>query len=269
MEASCLYWMKVRKLTVAADITPSNVLLQLKGFDEWSTDKIYQHLGQPNKEKTLTSSGQRPDSTAPEYLVEPASFVAMDYETMLIQVLLVDLGEAFQEQYPPPKGVGTPVWYRSPELMLENRASKASDIWALACTMFEMRSGFKLFGSFFGSYHQVLEEMTRLLGIPPEAFHPLLKQYGIPIECDKRMDPLPLLDHIEEIGAYDHESTMYDDERATVDNRMWILEPLGLGIAKDEAESLTDLLRRALNYSPEKRLSAKDMANHSWLVEDR
>ena len=160
-------------LTPGVDITPKNVLLQLKGIDKWSPETTYQQLGSPIREEVFTSSGQKPDLSAPRHLVESASFSGVDVEYFSEQALLIDLGEAFPAVSPPSHGVGTPISYCSPELILEKKASKASDVWALACTTFEIRSGFPLFESFVGSSTAVLQEMVRILGIPPEPLHSL------------------------------------------------------------------------------------------------
>ena len=101
------------------DITPNNVLIQSKGIDTWSTETLYQQVGAPIRDAVILSSGRKADTSAPEYLVEPASFSGVDFEYMFEQVLLIDLGEAFHELSPPAHGVGTPVEYCSPELILE------------------------------------------------------------------------------------------------------------------------------------------------------
>ena len=73
--------------------------------------------------------------------------------------------------------------------MLQSKASKASDIWALACTIFEIRAGCPLFESSIGSYSEVLEEMLRILGPPPEQIvndnHTDVLKYYRPSICSK------------------------------------------------------------------------------------
>ena len=155
--------------------------------------------------------------------------------------------------------------YRAPELTLERKASRASDIWALACTIFEMRSGFPLFESFVGSSTEILEEIVRILGVPLKSSHHLRKQDGITIADHAQLNGSTLNDRIREIGIYDHESSMHDGDIASLNHHM-LLEPSGVSITTDEANDLTDLLRRTLDYTPEKRLSAEKVANHSWLV---
>ena len=250
-------------LIAGIDITPKNVLVQLKGIDAWPTGTLYQQVGSPIRDEVFKSSGQKPDLSAPEYLVEPASFSHVDFEYISEQVLLIDLGEAFPELSPPTNGVGTPVSYCSPELILERKASRTSDLWALACTIFEIRSGFPLFESFVGSSTEILEEMVRILGMPPESSHSLWIKDGITITNHAKWDGPALNERIRGIGLYDEEPSIQDSD-VTPLNHHTLLEPPGRRVTGDEVDTLMDLLRRALNYIPEKRLSAEKVANHVW-----
>jgi len=57
-------------LTAGTDITPKNVILQLIGIYAWPTEAMYQQLGRPITDEVFKSSGQKPDLSAPEYLVD-------------------------------------------------------------------------------------------------------------------------------------------------------------------------------------------------------
>ena len=62
--------------------------------------------------------------------------------------------------------------YLAPELAFKNVPSKASDVWALACAVFEMRSGFQFFLGLLGSYRVVSNDMLKDSDLPRE---PLLQ----------------------------------------------------------------------------------------------
>jgi len=250
-------------LTAGIDITPKNVLLQFIGIDTWPTETVYQQFGRPMRDEVCASTGQKPDLSAPRYLVESATFSCVNFEYISEQALLIDLGEAFLEESPPSNGVGTPVSYRSPELLLESKASRASDVWALACTIFEIRSGFPLFESFVGSPTEILKEMVRILGMPPEPSCSLWEKRGIAIADHAQLDGSTLDDRIREIGMYDEESSIHNGDFASP-NHCTLLEPSGRRIARDEESDLAGLLQRTLDYAPEKRLSAEKVANHPW-----
>ena len=252
-------------LTHRIDITPKNVLSQLRGVDTWSAETFYQQLGHPARDEVLTSSGRKPDPSAPEYLVGSASFSCVDFEYISEQALLIDLGEAFPELSPPSNGVGTPVSYCSPELLLESKASRASDIWALACTIFEIRSGFPLFESFVGLSTEILEEMLRILGMPPDSSKSLWEKYGITLASHEKRDESTLNDRIREIGAYDREASIHDGD-VTSKKHHTLLEPSGRRISSHEEIELADLLQRTLDFTPENCLLAEKVANYSWFA---
>ena len=215
------------------------------------------------RDEVFKSSGQKPDLSAPKYIVESASFSCVDSEHISEQALLIDLGEAFLESSPPTYGVGTPVSYCSPELLLERKASRASDVWALACTIFEIRSGFPLFESFVGSSTGILKEIVRILGMPPEPSHSFWEKQGFIIPNLAQLGGPTLNNRINEIGIDDEESSVQKRGSASPDYHA-LLEPSGRRIARDEESDLADLLRRALDYAPEKRLSAGKVADHPW-----
>ena len=254
-------------LTIHLDITPKNVLLRLVNIDEWSQDDINRQLESPFKDKVFTFSGGRAGISAPEYLVQPASFSLVSPRYISEDVLLIDFGEAFLEKAPPPNGVGTPVSYRSPELILEGKATRWSDIWALSCTMFEMRSGFPLFESFIGSPSEVLQEMVRILGAPPKLWWPSFEKHEIDVQNDISSGSL-LGEQIREIGMNDEVSSTNGTEtplpRRPISN--FVLEPSGTKVPEDEANALAGLLQRTLNYTPEERLPAEMTVERRWFT---
>ena len=216
-------------------------------------------------------SGDKPADAAPDYLVQPTSFSSLTSKFISEEIMLIDLGESCFESFPPPKGVGTPVSYCPPELLLEGRAGQWSDVWALICTMFEMRSGFPLFESFVTSPSQVLQEMVRTLGEPPRRWWPTLEQHSILAGRDQATNGSSLGERVREIGMDDEEVCLHDCEyslQQTAISEFHLLEQPGKGISENEANSLAGLLQRALNWIPEQRASAETIARHRWLVDD-
>ncbi|KAK9372082.1 kinase-like domain-containing protein [Lipomyces chichibuensis] len=152
------------------DLNTSNILIQLWNVDSWSDKVVYERLGFPVMDKVLLWSGELNNSvSAPEYLVEPANFSNIEYNCITKKVLLVDFGQSFMLQTPPPPNeVGFTMSYCAPEVYFERRMSVWSDIWALGCTIFEMRAGRQLFESFLGGPHEVLLQIVQILGKLPE-----------------------------------------------------------------------------------------------------
>ena len=252
-------------LTVDLDITPRNVLLRLANVDKWSLDDVDCQLGIPIKDEIFLISGDKPSNSAPKYIVQPTSFSSVASEHVYEKILLIDLGEAFFQLSPPPKGVGTPVSYCSPELILQGKASASSDIWALSCTMFEMRAGFPLFESFIRSSNEVLREMIRILGTPPKPLWPFLEQHEIYLGQTEAFCGPFFGERIGEIGMNDEEASICSSDAPSFD---LLMEPPGTEVLEDEVNSLACLLQNTLDYTPEKRLSVDSIVKHSWVAGD-
>jgi len=85
------------------------------------------------------------------------------------QIMIIDFGISFLRNERS-LDIGTPKAYCAPELFFKEPRSEASDIWALGCTIFEIRTGTLLFrcrGS--PTKDQVLMSVVEMLGkLPPE-----------------------------------------------------------------------------------------------------
>jgi hypothetical protein len=114
--------------------------LRLTGFDELSEDELIKQLGEPNKEPLLTISGESPAPSGPEYLVEGLSLDRLDGRFISDQVSIIDFGESY-DMHSPPEDLGITASFRSPELLFDNTIGVGCDLWALACTIYEVRTG--------------------------------------------------------------------------------------------------------------------------------
>jgi serine/threonine-protein kinase SRPK3 len=143
-------------------------LLQLANIDEWSIEQIYERLGEPQKQDLSPSSDRRPETSVPEYTVNAISMKDVDPQWLSDQIMIIDFGIAFlQEQSS--TVIGTPKIYWAPEFLFDEARSVSSDIWALGCTLFEIRTGGSLFQyKSRPSRDQILIAMVKTLGILPE-----------------------------------------------------------------------------------------------------
>jgi serine/threonine-protein kinase SRPK3 len=129
------------------DFTPRNFLLRISSLTE---DQVLKAFGQPIQVKVVTMTGETPcDQTAQKYLVKPIDFYSVDSQLMTNEACIIDFGESF-EVSSPPEDLGIPQSYCSPELVFDKIAGVGSDLWALGCTLFEIRTGRKLFDIFDG-----------------------------------------------------------------------------------------------------------------------
>jgi serine/threonine-protein kinase SRPK3 len=76
---------------------------------------------------------------------------------------IIDFGKSFEASNPS-EDLGIPEIYCSPELDW----GMGSDLWALGCTLFEIRAGSKLFNMFDDDMDDHLYYMVLLLGKLPQ-----------------------------------------------------------------------------------------------------
>jgi serine/threonine-protein kinase SRPK3 len=118
-------------------------------------------------EPLLTISGETPGPSAPKYIVQPINLEALDPKHLTDQACIIDFGESYDSSSPP-EALGIPLGYCSPELIFDGSVGVGTDIWALACTIYELRSMGRLVETFDGDDDEVILQMVKLLGKLPE-----------------------------------------------------------------------------------------------------
>ncbi len=263
------------------DYTLSNILIQIADIDAWSEQEIFHKLGQPNKDKVLTTTGQDIDPSAPAHLIEPVMISSIGPQWLRDELLVVDFGQSFFYENPPADGVGTPLSYRAPEATFDQQASFWSDIWALGCIIFEIRSGTPLFESFFEGPTEVMRQMVQTLGKLPEPWWNAWEQryayfddHGKPKQQWAQGIPLaveyPLVEQIKDIGTEDGEDGDDEDngdEKTLNGEEDRLMESMGTNISSEEVDLLEDLLTRIFKYTPNQRLTLKNIISHSWFCQ--
>ncbi|KAK9235190.1 protein kinase [Lipomyces kononenkoae] len=270
------------------DLNTSNILIQLANVNSWSDKFVYERLGFPVMDKVLLWSGEPNESlSAPEHLVEPANLSDLEYNCIEEKVVLVDFGQSFMLQTPPPPNeVGFTMSYCAPEVYFERKMSVWSDIWSLGCTIFEMRAGRQLFESFLGGPHEVLLQVVQIIGKLPEPWwrswdkrHVYFDDDGKPKKYRLNNTDLsteqPIIQQIQDIGSPDNEADADEAAAGTTilpgyapaePETESIFEPMGVRLSETEVEVFGDLLQRAIRYNPEERLQTKDILKHPWFT---
>jgi len=100
------------------------------------------------------NSGEPLGPSAPKYIVEPIDLSRIDVQYVTEHISIIDFGISFFASAPPAEGLGTPYGYLAPEVIFDKKSGFHSDIWALACTIFEIRAGVALFEMFSGSPYE-------------------------------------------------------------------------------------------------------------------
>lgn len=175
------------------DFRPSNILFKTTLGDLTEAEmEIY--LPRPDTHEMFTVAEQEPDQPrcgphAPLYVVEALELNLYD-ECMTRDIAIIDFGVAFDAANPAiPTAI--PDKYAAPECHPElgTQPSKASDLWALGCTVAEVLCGETPF-QFVGSF--TFEEVELVLGPMPEPFRSKFAEYhkaGYPHRLYNISDP--------------------------------------------------------------------------------
>ncbi|KAG4432860.1 hypothetical protein IFR05_011660 [Cadophora sp. M221] len=226
------------------DLTTSNILFELENMDSWSIEKLYVGLGEPSLEPVYVFNLGPLGPSAPEHLYEKADFTRLiNYRTGNLGI--VDFGESFFLN-DAPQGLGTPARFCSPELMLERKCSQVSDVWALACTIFEMRAGYTLFQSFVASDEEALGSILTRLGSAPSH----LEALSCLREDEETRNGIKLREYVKSI-----EIVQRSLDTGTENNTS---QRSGV-----EVELLTDLLSSALQYDVRERSTTAEILGHA------
>lgn len=247
----------------------------MAGLDGLPEAEVLCILGEPRKNPVLDPAGQEKTSrTAPRYLVYPVDWMFVNIDFISKSAQLIDFGESYAAASPP-EDLGTPGPYRSLELILDPRLIGIhSDLWALGCTLFEIRTGRKLIESFEDEDDGYLDAMCRILGKFPEPWWSNWQGRAdiYKDEADENGRAVPIKEYPPEERNF-HPSVAYDAKS--------ILERLGPGvwyelgkwfhaeIQEEERILFADLLRRLVAYRPEDRMSAAEVLRHEWFVKYR
>jgi serine/threonine protein kinase len=167
-------------------------------------------------------------------------------------------------------------------LILEKKAGVGSDIWPLGCTLFEIRTGRKLFSTFDDDDNEYLVVFVKVLGRLPEPWWSTTWEDRRRIYKDEANEQgLVVAALASEPGNGDQGKKEHTNihpsiaayARSLKDKiapGLWYMSdcrPEGdhhREISQTEQNVFAELLRRLLEYKPEVRISAEDAINHEW-----
>ena len=154
---------------VYGDLSAGNVLLGMKSIDALSADQIYERFGRPEAEQVRRLDGGALDDHCPSLVYELMDFARADIHCFTSEVKFVDFAESYLTTASDiPDLSAFTVSYSAPEVLIwEDRPTQSSDIWALACIWFELRSGIQLFREGLGGQRSVESDMIKAVGPLP------------------------------------------------------------------------------------------------------
>lgn len=179
----------------------------------------------------------------------------IDHDNENEKILLTDFGESFNPDKELRTSSKTLPLLQPPEARFSDEPlSFPSDMWTLACTIWEIFGARPLFETYFPAVDRVTKEQVEALGIlPPEWW----KNWSRRLEWfDEDGEMLP---------------SAYEDVRRTLDMRFdyCIQEPrteAGLEIVTEEERRAFDrMIRSMLRFRPAERVTAQQLLHSEWM----
>jgi serine/threonine-protein kinase SRPK3 len=202
---------------------------------------------------------------APSSVVAPITVEKWLLSDLVLEsIVIIDFGQSFSasskpENYRP----ATAINFRAPETRFENRCEFATDMWSLACLIFEIRTGKALFSSWFATEDRMIKLMVYLLGRPPDPWwdawegrNEVFDESGKPLAA-RQFGMIPICERLRKIGNSD--DTSHEEQHP-------VFEKKGVRLNEDEVMLLGDLLEKMLRYRPEDRITIKEVVLHPWFL---
>ncbi|KAI5924232.1 kinase-like domain-containing protein [Camillea tinctor] len=246
------------------DLRPPNILMKLQGLDKLSKSEVLELTGEPELVNIQTMSGKNPRPHAPKHCVvdvDPYWCKSLSSNS----VAIIDFGESFRVETPP-ETTGIPTAYGAPEILFEGVRTPGfpSDVWSLACTMYEIKTRDILFGSRWGAgINMTMGQMAQYLGPVPG---PYQAAYQRQLHAALRKS----LDEARETGtsatelptkeAKDHPDAFERDIGAERQE-----ETVKYRYPERDIVLFPDLLKKMLKYDPDERISTDGVFFHPWI----
>lgn len=236
------------------------MLVKLTNLNHMPEDELLSLLGEPQKAYVRTESGEDLPASSPRYLTAPANISRLGDTYITDQICVVDFGESFQISSPP-ADLGTPENYLPPEVLLERDIAigPGSDLWALGCTLFEIRKQLPLFYMIYDQ-DELLAEMVRFFGKPPqewwdkwEARKDFFDDEGTWIRDGENEEEWSL-----EVALSKPQEIFRQGEGQNRDAHKRLIT------SKEEQTLMADLLYKLFRYDAGQRPSAEEVLMHEW-----
>lgn len=296
-------------------ISAANMLFKLQNVENFTLDQLYADMGQPKRHRVSPFRTLVPgdlneveyqaesDPDAPASWYEALDFTQVDPILIVPSITLVGFNKSvIVTEQAPTTSKAMSLSYAAPEALCLKEMSMSSDIWALACCWFELRTAEQLFSrGVFGTVDEILRNIVNALGPIPDDLNRRLQEQGIQpapdyptadlppirrIAIENSLDMKPLADRVRSIGkwkpwhywTYEQRKEKFIELEQRMgqyisDDRMaWIEKQARRGppppgpLSAQEAEDFADLLGKCLRYDPNERLSLTEAKEHRWFT---
>ena len=247
------------------DLHLSNILLKLpSSLNNLSVSELYAEFGEPdpqpivrlNEPNEPNSSSPKLEAGVPSHAI-PSIWLGLPSDEVTLdeaQLLLTDFGTAFRPSEKSRFKSYTPLTIRPPEAYFEPTTplSFPSDIWSLACVIFELFAHRSLIDGMLASQDDITRQQVQLQGRLPDEW------WGKFENREKWFH--------EDGTPRSKEEDVYGWDRRFEE---WIQEPRayrGMEVmGKEEKEVLLEMLQWMLKWRPSERPSADQVLETAWM----
>ncbi|KAB8267701.1 kinase-like domain-containing protein [Aspergillus minisclerotigenes] len=241
-------WISLFQLEVARALTAQLL----------STEKLYELYGEPVLEPVNRLDSQKLPLGVPQCCIPPVLLGEASEKITLpeARILLSDFGETFSPVQEKKFESHTPRLIRPPETRFEptKPLSLSSDIWTLACTIWDIIAQRSLFEGFLTNEDDMACQQISALGPLPtewretwEAHQNKPTEHGGPINQSR----------------IQYQSWEDRFERSMQQPR---IKEAMLHLELSERDALSSMLRSMLSFRPEDRPSAQQVLESEWMV---
>jgi serine/threonine-protein kinase SRPK3 len=252
---------------IPLDIHLGNVLLRLpKSLDGMSPEELYKEFGFPKLEPVIRLDKKWLPKGVPKHAIQPVWLGEVSELIPLsdAEILLTDFGLSFLPSTTPRYysdycEVGMSLLPPEAYFLPQESLSFPSDIWALACTIWEMISPRPLFMALmcFQTTDHMIKQYVDLLGkLPPEwwqrwdARSKFFNEEGVKID---RITKGPLRDSFEQ----------QFEEKVQRPRRFYKMEE----VSEEEKAALLNMLKAMMTFKPGDRMTVKQIVESKWMKE--
>lgn len=238
-----------------ADLHSRNISFQIPSLDSWTVEQIYKLFKEPRMKSVSRLDDQPLGSEVPPYTVEAAWPWNPRIEGLSDQVKIIDFGEAFFSEEEERKESNVPMLLQPPESLFHEGIGLPADIWALACTIFEVFGKRSLFEGFMPDPDAVILEMISTLGMLPDRWWSKWRNRSLYLLDDGTRkansisspfdEPRPLALRVQKMRLNCNEQFVEDSEQLTAEG----------------AAGLHKVLASLLRYEESERATAEEVVN--------
>lgn len=216
-------------------------------------DEICHLLGPVVKEKLKLYDGSY-SSHGPKRVIKNPEFSGFNIQMSSAAVMIIDFGEAFLLDRPRSRtGLGIAITSFPPEVCFKLPPSAGSDVWELACFIFEIFSGAPLFPLWFPVFEMLIRHIVHSVGLLPRSWqgHFDADKYGYIERGEIQSTPE---------GAHFWFEAKPEDGRGSLRDELLQVASRS-ELTTEQQEFIASLLQEMMVREPEGRLSARDVSS--------